>query len=78
MGQVLRVALPARRRIAERNIALCFPALDDVARPRPRKAATAFRTISEVAEDLGVEPGDTVPIRLARVRPLDNVLRVEW
>ena len=25
-----------------------------------------------------VEPGDTVPIRLARVRPLDNVLRVEW
>lgn len=34
MGQVLRVALPARRRIAERNIALCFPALDDVARGR--------------------------------------------
>lgn len=25
-----------------------------------------------------VEPGDTVRIRLARVRPLDNILRVEW
>jgi exoribonuclease-2 len=25
-----------------------------------------------------VEPGDTVRIRLARIRPLDNVLRVEW
>jgi exoribonuclease-2 len=25
-----------------------------------------------------VEPGDTVRIRLSRVRPLDNVLRVEW
>lgn len=25
-----------------------------------------------------VEPGDTVRIRLARVNPLDNVLRVEW
>lgn len=25
-----------------------------------------------------VEPGDIVRIRLARVRPLDNVLRVEW
>lgn len=25
-----------------------------------------------------VEPGDTVRIRLARVRPLDNLLRVEW
>ena len=25
-----------------------------------------------------VEPGDTVRIQLARVRPLDNVLRVEW
>ena len=32
MGRVLRVALPARRRIAARNIALCFPELDDVAR----------------------------------------------
>jgi exoribonuclease-2 len=25
-----------------------------------------------------VEPGDTVRIRLARVRPLDNLLRLEW
>ncbi len=25
-----------------------------------------------------VEPGDTVRIKLARVKPLDNVLRVEW
>ncbi len=25
-----------------------------------------------------VDPGDTVRIRLSRVRPLDNVLRVEW
>ncbi len=25
-----------------------------------------------------VDPGDTVRIRLARVRPLDNILRVEW
>ena len=25
-----------------------------------------------------VEPGDTIRIQLARVRPLDNVLRVEW
>lgn len=25
-----------------------------------------------------VDPGDTVRIRLARVKPLDNVLRVEW
>jgi exoribonuclease-2 len=25
-----------------------------------------------------VEPGDTVRVRLARVSPLDNVLRVEW
>ncbi len=25
-----------------------------------------------------VEPGDTVRIRIARVKPLDNVLRVEW
>jgi exoribonuclease II len=25
-----------------------------------------------------VEPGDTVRIRLARVRPLDNILRIEW
>ncbi|MGD9948236.1 MAG: ribonuclease catalytic domain-containing protein [Desulfobulbus sp.] len=25
-----------------------------------------------------VEPGDTIRIRLARVRPLDNILRVEW
>ncbi len=24
------------------------------------------------------EPGDTVKVRLARVKPLDNVLRVEW
>lgn len=32
MGHVLRLALPARRRIAERNIALCFPELDEGAR----------------------------------------------
>lgn len=32
MGHVLRLALPARRRIAERNIALCFPELDESAR----------------------------------------------
>jgi len=25
-----------------------------------------------------VEPGDTVRIRLARIKPLDNILRVEW
>lgn len=25
-----------------------------------------------------VEPGDTVRLRLARVRPLDNILRIEW
>ena len=25
-----------------------------------------------------VEPGDTIRIRLARVRPLDNILRIEW
>lgn len=25
-----------------------------------------------------VEPGDTVRVRLSRVRPLDNILRVEW
>jgi DNA-binding transcriptional MerR regulator len=28
--------------------------LDDAARPRPRKAATAFRTISEVADELQI------------------------
>jgi DNA-binding transcriptional MerR regulator len=28
--------------------------LDDLARPRPRKAATAFRTISEVADELQI------------------------
>lgn len=32
MGHVLRLALPSRRRIAERNIALCFPELDQDAR----------------------------------------------
>ncbi|KGM54755.1 lipid A biosynthesis lauroyl acyltransferase [Lysobacter daejeonensis GH1-9] len=32
MGHMLRLALPSRRRIAERNIALCFPELDQGAR----------------------------------------------
>ena len=32
MGHVLRLALPSRRRIAQRNIALCFPGLDEDAR----------------------------------------------
>jgi KDO2-lipid IV(A) lauroyltransferase len=32
MGHVLRLALPSRRRIAERNIALCFPELTADAR----------------------------------------------
>jgi KDO2-lipid IV(A) lauroyltransferase len=32
MGHVLRLALPSRRRIAERNIALCFPELEAEAR----------------------------------------------
>ena len=32
MGHVLRVALPSRRRVAERNLTLCFPQLDAHAR----------------------------------------------
>ena len=32
LGAFLRVALPARRQVAERNLALCFPELDDAAR----------------------------------------------
>ena len=32
VGAVLRVALPKRRRVAERNLAMCFPELDDAAR----------------------------------------------
>lgn len=31
-GAFLRVALPKRRRVAERNLQLCFPELDDAAR----------------------------------------------
>src|SRR5207342_2562649 len=32
LGSVLRLVLGERRRIAARNLALCFPALDDAAR----------------------------------------------
>jgi KDO2-lipid IV(A) lauroyltransferase len=32
VGAFLRVALPKRRRVAERNLAMCFPELDDAAR----------------------------------------------
>lgn len=34
IGSLLRVALPGRRAIAERNLELCFPELDAVARKR--------------------------------------------
>jgi len=29
-------------------------------------------------DSMFVEPGDTVRVKIARVSPLDNVLRVEW
>ena len=32
----------------------------------------------DVLKKLGMHAGDIVRIRLARVRPLDNLLRVEW
>src|SRR5690606_5476471 len=38
LGAVLRIALGSRRRIAERNLALCFPALDAAARERLLRA----------------------------------------
>lgn len=34
IGRVLRVLLPARARVARRNLELCFPKLDDAARKR--------------------------------------------
>ena len=34
IGRVLRVLLPARARVARRNLELCFPELDDAARRR--------------------------------------------
>lgn len=34
IGRVLRVLLPARARVARRNLELCFPELDDAARKR--------------------------------------------
>ncbi|TWI10353.1 KDO2-lipid IV(A) lauroyltransferase [Lysobacter ruishenii] len=68
MGQVLRVAVGSRRRIAERNIALCFPELDDAAR-----AALLRRHFAA----LGIGVFEFTRAWWGSIEPLRRGLRVE-
>ena len=68
LGALLHVAFRSRRRIAERNIALCFPELDAT-----RQAALVRRSFSE----LGIGLFEFARAWWGSVQPMRRDLRVE-
>ncbi|QSX79488.1 LpxL/LpxP family Kdo(2)-lipid IV(A) lauroyl/palmitoleoyl acyltransferase [Agrilutibacter solisilvae] len=68
VGTLLRVALPARRRVAARNLELCFPELDD----RARQAL-----LRESFSQLGIGLFEFARAWWGEVGPLRAGLRVE-
>src|SRR5690625_4432674 len=75
-GLLARFALPSRRRIAERNIELCFPELTD--RQRQQIVSDHFRFLAEMLADSAMawcRPG-TLDERFGSVSGLEHVQAV--
>jgi KDO2-lipid IV(A) lauroyltransferase len=75
IGPLIAVAMPARRRIAERNIALCFPEMD--AHERNRVIKRHFRFLAEMLAEGAIawcRPG-RLDERFGSVEGLEHIER---